>query len=66
MYKEVLRSIAGIEIWPIISFLIFFLFFACLLLWVAKSDKKHIDQIAHLPLEDSYADVPQKGEPSHV
>ena len=36
MYKNVLQAIAGIEIYPMISFAIFFLFFLGLLVYVAR------------------------------
>jgi cytochrome c oxidase cbb3-type subunit IV len=52
MYKNVLQSIDNIAIWPVISFVIFFFFFLCLLWWVFSADKKKIDEIASLPLED--------------
>lgn len=51
--KSHLSSIGHIEIYPIISFLIFFLFFCVMLLWVIKSDKKFISKMQHLPLEDN-------------
>jgi cytochrome c oxidase cbb3-type subunit IV len=52
MYKNILQSIDNIEIWPVISFVIFFLFFLCLLWWVFSADKKLIKEIESLPLED--------------
>jgi cytochrome c oxidase cbb3-type subunit IV len=53
MYKNVLQSIDNIEIWPVISFLIFFIFFLCLLWWVFTADKKFIQKMKMLPMEDS-------------
>jgi cytochrome c oxidase cbb3-type subunit IV len=58
MYKEVLRSITGIEIWPLISLTIFFAFFVGLLLWVWMADKKYIDQMSHLPMDDDSSSTP--------
>lgn len=52
MYKEILRSIDNIAIWPVISFVIFFLFFLGLLWWTATVDKKFIREMSELPLED--------------
>lgn len=49
MYKNVLQSIDNIAIWPVISFVIFFLFFVCLLWWVFATDKKFIDRMKNLP-----------------
>ena len=51
--KSHLSSIGHIEVYPIISFLIFFLFFCVMLLWVMKSDKKFISKMQNLPLEDN-------------
>ncbi|HET6539577.1 MAG TPA: cbb3-type cytochrome c oxidase subunit 3 [Chryseolinea sp.] len=53
MYKNVLQNIDNIAIWPVISFVIFFLFFICLLWWVFTTDKKVIDKMKDLPLEKS-------------
>jgi cytochrome c oxidase cbb3-type subunit 4 len=53
MYKNVLQNIDNIAIWPVVSFVIFFLFFLCLLWWVFTTDKKYIDTMRQLPLNDS-------------
>lgn len=53
MYKEVLRHIAGIEIFPIISLIIFFSFFVITtIIWMKKS-KKEIEELANIPLDDA-------------
>lgn len=52
MYKNVLQSIDHIAIWPVISFVIFFLFFVCLLWWVFTADKNFIRKMSELPIED--------------
>lgn len=57
MYKNVLQSIDNIAIWPVISFVIFFIFFICLLWWVFTTDKKVIEQIKSLPLEKTSAEA---------
>lgn len=51
MYKNVLQNIDNIAIWPIVSFVIFFLFFLCLLWYVFTADKKFIDKMKNLPVE---------------
>ncbi len=51
MYKNVLQNIDNIAIWPVISFVIFFLFFFCLLWWVFTRDRKLIDKMKVMPLE---------------
>ncbi len=54
MYNNVLQSIDNIAIWPVISFVIFFLFFLCLLWWVFTADKKFIKHMEDLPLESEH------------
>ena len=39
MYKEVLRSIEDIEIMPLISLMVFMLFFIGMFIWVVTVDK---------------------------
>jgi cytochrome c oxidase cbb3-type subunit 4 len=52
MYKNILQNIDNIAIWPTISFVIFFSFFAVLLWWVVKVDKKYVDEMGQIPLSD--------------
>ena len=49
--KHHMETIIGIEIYPIISLLIFFLFFIGIIYWVMRMDRKHIDEVGNLPLE---------------
>ncbi|WP_297337188.1 cbb3-type cytochrome c oxidase subunit 3 [Algoriphagus sp.] len=51
MYKEVLRSIENIEIYPIISLLIFVLFFLGVFIWVKTMPKDLVDHLKSLPME---------------
>lgn len=44
-----LQSITGVGIYPLISLLIFFVFFSALSIWVFKADKKYIDAMKHIP-----------------
>ncbi len=60
MYKNVLQSITGIEIFPMISFIIFFVFFLGLLLYVVLSDKNHLATMSELPLQNE--NEPQAGK----
>jgi len=53
MEKEVLRSIAGIDLYPIISLIVFFLFFLFIIIWTIKTDKSVIDKMSNLPLENN-------------
>lgn len=57
MYKEVLRSIDGVAIYPIMSLVIFGLFFTALIVYVVKVDKELVQKMKDLPLVDT-----QKGK----
>lgn len=50
--KNHVTSIIGIEIYPIISFVMFFLFFVVMTIWVVRSRKEYMDEVSKLPLED--------------
>lgn len=52
MYKEVLRAIVGIEVFPVLSLLIFLAVFVGMLIWVARLDRRHLAVHANLPLDD--------------
>ncbi len=49
--KAHMTTIDGIEIYPIISILIFFTFFVGLGIYAWKSSKTHTDHMSHLPLD---------------
>ena len=55
MYKEVLRTIVGIEVFPILSLLIFLTVFVVMLAWVLRLDRSRLTQYASLPLDDDDA-----------
>ena len=52
MDKNVLQSIAGIEIYPLISLGIFGLFFLGLLVYVLFSNREHQHTMSQLPLRN--------------
>ena len=52
MLKNVLESITGIDIFPIISLAVFTLVFGVMLVWVFKLDKKIVSKMKQLPLDD--------------
>ena len=47
-----LEKITGVDIYALSSFSIFFIFFIAMTLWALKADKKMIDEINHLPLNN--------------
>jgi len=52
MFKHYFEEIQNIEIWPIISLILFFVFFIFTILWILMLDKKQIEKMKNLPLED--------------
>ncbi len=51
--KNHMESIDGIATYPMISLLIFFVFFVVLFWWVFTASKEHIKEVSELPLEDN-------------
>jgi hypothetical protein len=47
-----IESITGVDIYALSSFMIFFTFFIVMALWAWKADKKMIDKINRLPLDN--------------
>ncbi|PWL39388.1 CcoQ/FixQ family Cbb3-type cytochrome c oxidase assembly chaperone [Flagellimonas aquimarina] len=50
--KNHMESIEGIASYPMISLLIFFVFFVLLFWWVFTATKAHIKEMAELPLDN--------------
>jgi cytochrome c oxidase cbb3-type subunit 3 len=50
MYKEILRSVAGIGVFPAISLLLFFTVFTVMLVRVLRMDRGHATRLAGIPL----------------
>ena len=50
--KHNMETIAGVEIYPILSLLIFFLFFLALGIWVFSYKKEKITEMSNIPFED--------------
>ncbi|MDO7171101.1 CcoQ/FixQ family Cbb3-type cytochrome c oxidase assembly chaperone [Mariniflexile sp. AS56] len=50
--KNYMDSIEGIEIYPIISLLIFFTFFVGLFWWVFTAKKDYVSKMSHIPLDN--------------
>ncbi|MDX5437822.1 MAG: hypothetical protein LPK03_11540 [Pontibacter sp.] len=61
MYKNVLQAIDGIEIYPLISFTIFFVFFLGLIVYVALMDKKHVQAMSSFACGDETEDTTFEG-----
>lgn len=50
--KHNMETIIGIDTYPIIALLIFFIFFVVLGIWVFTYNKETISEISRLPLEE--------------
>ena len=50
--KNHMVSITGIEIYPMISLLIFFAFFVVLFWWVFTAKKDYIKTVSNIPLDN--------------
>ena len=50
--KKYAESMDGINIYPMISLVIFFLFFVVLLYYVKKMDKTRVKEISRIPLDE--------------
>jgi cytochrome c oxidase cbb3-type subunit 4 len=51
MIKDLLQSVEGITIYPIISLIVFVLFFVLVIIWMFKADKNYIKKMENLPLD---------------
>jgi cbb3-type cytochrome oxidase subunit 3 len=48
-----IEKVSGVDIMGIASLLIFVLFFAGMLTWVLRSNKKKLEEISRLPLDNN-------------
>jgi hypothetical protein len=51
MYKQVLNSIHDVEIYPIVTLVIFIVFFASMIISVMRMDKETVSHASTLPLD---------------
>lgn len=49
--QNYLQQIAGVGLYPVITLLIFFIFFTMLAIWVIRARKQHYTSISGLPLD---------------
>jgi cytochrome c oxidase cbb3-type subunit 3 len=47
-----LKSIGGVSIYPMVTLLMFTLFFAVVLYWVLRANKSYIKKVKNIPLND--------------
>jgi hypothetical protein len=51
MFEQYFEMIDGVELYPVISLIVFFIFFAFIFVWFVKADKKYLEKMEKLPLE---------------
>lgn len=59
--SQYFESITGVEIYPIISLLVFFLFFISVTWYVIRLDKNFIDEVSNYP-----SSLDTDNEPDHI
>ena len=52
-FKHYLESITGVGIYPVVSLMLFFLFFGLMAWWALKADKKYIKALKHIPFPEN-------------
>lgn len=52
MYRQVLENIAGVEIYPVITLIMFFVFFLLILGWIFTLNKNYITRMENIPLDN--------------
>ncbi len=63
MFKHYFEGIQNVEIYPIISLIIFFTFFLLMIIWLIKVNQGYIDKMKNMPLEsDEELDLKSKNE----
>ena len=53
MYKDVLRALTGVDVFPVFAFVIFFAFFLGLLVYVVRMKKTEVHRLASIPLQET-------------
>lgn len=53
MYKETLQAIAGIEIFPVVSLLLFVGVFGTVLYWTSRLERSRLVKFSQMPLDET-------------
>ena len=53
MYKDVLRAVADIDTFPVVSLVLFITMFTIAVAWALYLDRASVETLAALPLDDS-------------
>ena len=60
MYKELLRSIPGIGIFPVISLCLFLVVFGLSVAYALRLDRSRVSRMSRLPLDEQPLDANRK------
>jgi hypothetical protein len=52
MYKDILRSIAGIDVFPVVSLVIFVAVFTAAIVYAIRLDRQRLATLSALPLDE--------------
>ena len=67
MIRNYLQSIEGVEVYPLISLIVFVLFFVAIFVWMVIIDKKYLKEMAEMPLDlNSNRNLKSTGEPDDI
>ncbi len=61
MYMDILRTITGIEVFPVISLVLFTTVFSVVLIWAWRADRTRLDRLAAIPLDEPAGSAPAVG-----
>jgi len=56
MYTDILNTISGIAVYPIVSLGLFVAFFSGVIVWAVRADGARLDRLAAMPLDDDRGD----------
>lgn len=63
MYADILRSITGVSLFPVISLLLFVAVFTSVLVWAVRADRSELQRRALMPLDSLPLDAMGTGVP---
>lgn len=63
MIRNIVSHIGGIEAYGLVSIAIFFAFFLGMLVWAFRLNRRHLDRMSRLPLEDDEPGHPASHHP---
>lgn len=51
-FRNYLETIIGVDVYPMASLLIFFLFFTALAIWAVRVNRDYINHMRHMPINN--------------